>query len=71
MDINKSLKFIQSSNFPENTEQRNLQPCRRTSRLLARNLRVHIHRHHGESFPEGRQMEEDIQKVEGGDSTDF
>ncbi|GBN44376.1 hypothetical protein AVEN_143847-1 [Araneus ventricosus] len=52
-------------------EQRNLQSRGRTSGLLARNLRVHFHRHHGEVFPEGRQMEEEIQKEEGEKSTDF
>ncbi|GBN86662.1 hypothetical protein AVEN_56434-1 [Araneus ventricosus] len=52
-------------------EQRNLQSRGRTSGLLARNLRVHFHRHHGEVFPEGRQMEQDIQREEGEESTDF
>ncbi|GBM88086.1 hypothetical protein AVEN_190484-1 [Araneus ventricosus] len=51
-------------------KQRNLQSRGRTSWLLARNVRVHFHRHHGEVFPEGRQMEEEIQKEEE-DSTDF
>ncbi|GBM47173.1 hypothetical protein AVEN_271243-1 [Araneus ventricosus] len=52
-------------------EQRNLQSRGRTSWLLARNVRVHFHRHHGEVFPEGRQMEDEIQKEEEEDSTDF
>ncbi|GBN76194.1 hypothetical protein AVEN_269693-1, partial [Araneus ventricosus] len=51
--------------------QRNLQSRGRTSGLLARNVRVHFHRHHGEDFPEGRQMEEQIQKEEEEESTDF
>ncbi|GBN23947.1 hypothetical protein AVEN_255470-1 [Araneus ventricosus] len=61
------------SNIPEirRTEQRNLQSRGRTSGLLARNLRVHFDRHHGEGFSEGRQMEKDVQTEEGEESTDF
>ncbi|GBM47196.1 hypothetical protein AVEN_271258-1 [Araneus ventricosus] len=71
----RSPKTIRvDQNFPKSlttAEQRNLQSRGRTSRLLARNLRVHFHRHHGEGFSESRQMEEEIQKEEEEESTDF
>ncbi|GBM83439.1 hypothetical protein AVEN_253784-1 [Araneus ventricosus] len=62
--------MLQFENQKSIREQRNLQSRGRTSGLLARNLRVHFNRHHREGFPEGRQMEEEIQKEEE-ESTDF